>query len=206
MLAGSVHEDYAAERGVGATSAAVISGSFRRALDLTPSSITHDGSTRAVTVQTPSLYIDLRIAENRPVLPAGSTSFIGLGVDTLAALARTTHCFAGLSTVELVPPPAVAADTGSSPYPVALKPADVSMCSRRIGIDWQPPPRLKRNRWRIETRWESGGWVEWSSEQDAFGTVLLGSLLCCWHGLLGRRFRRVPPHSAPAVAVTTVRV
>ena len=151
LLGGTVREDFDQERGTGPTSAALIAGCFRRTLDVTPSQLVADASTRAVSLQTPSLYIDLRIAADRPVLPAGCGSFEQLPTGVLAELARTTHCFAGLST--LVP----ASDTAGA------------VCSRRIAVDWQPPPRLKPNQWRIEPRWEAGGWVEWATETDRWG-------------------------------------
>ena len=145
MMAGTVDVDYAAERRMGAQSCLAISGCFRRSLDATPATLSVDTTSRAVTLITPSLYIDLRIAADRPPLPKGCTSFAELPLQLLAAVARATHCFGGLGTI------------------------GEQVCTRKIAVDWQPPPRLKPNMWRIETQWGAGGWAEWATECDSNG-------------------------------------
>ena len=147
MLRGTVVADFdalrAQERG-----APIIAGAFRRALEVVPSKLCADTSTRAVTVQTPSLFCDLRVGLARPTLPAGIASFDDLPVETLAALARTTHCFAGYSYL----------DGDNS-----------SVCRRLHALDWQPMPRLRANLWRIQPQFAEGGWVEWSARVDEHG-------------------------------------
>ena len=130
-----------------------IAGAYRRSLEVVPSKLAADTTTRAVTVQTSSLFCDLRISAARPALPAGVESFDELPIATLAALVRTTHCFAGYSRI----------DTATT-----LDRSEIrgEMCSRLHGLDWQPMPRLHPNRWRIQPQFDEGGWVEWSARLD----------------------------------------
>ena len=148
MLRGTVDADFDTLRAQG-RGAPVIAGAFRRALEAVPAKLIADTSTRAVTLQTPTLFCDLRISATRPELPEGVESFEALPIETLAALVRTTHCFAGYSYTE----PEGGAD----------------MCTRLHALDWQPMPRLRANHWRIEPRFDAGGWVEWSARLDAHG-------------------------------------
>lgn len=133
--------------------ASVIAGAFRRSLEVIPSKLVYDTSTRAVTVQTATLFCDLRISAARPALEAGVVSFDELPIATLAALVRTTHCFAGYSYI----------DTATTLSRSCIR---GEMCSRLHGVDWQPMPRHLPNRWRIQPQFAEGGWVEWSARHD----------------------------------------
>lgn len=127
---------------------------------------------RAVTLITPSLYVDLRVAADRPTLPKGCTTFAELPLELLAELARATHCFGGLGTVDIVDTSTISTRPGqvtAADDERILDGTSLRICSRRIAVDWQPPPRLKPNRWRIKTQWDAGGWAEWALECDANG-------------------------------------
>jgi len=141
--------------------ASIIAGAFRRSLETVPSKLVYDVSTRAVTLQTPTLFCDLRISAARPELEVGVASFDELPIATLAALVRTTHCFAGYAVI----------DAATSPPGGARIPRRIRgiTCSRLHGVDWQPMPRLRENRWRIQPQFEQGGWVEWSARLDVNG-------------------------------------
>ena len=144
MLRGTVAADFDALRAQ-ARGAPIIAGAFRRALEVVPRRLVADTSTRAVTVQTPTLFCDLRIGTALPAIPEGVASFEALPIATLAELVRSTHCFAGYSYTE-----------GSA-------------CTRLHALDWQPMPRLRANRWRIQPQFADGGWVEWSEGVDEHG-------------------------------------
>ena len=136
--------------------AAIIAGAFRRSLEAVPSKLAADTTTRAVTLQTTSLFCDLRISASRPVLEREVDSFDKLPIATLAALVRTTHCFAGYSKID-------------SAATLDRSQIRDQMCSRVHGLDWQPMPRLRPNRWRIQPQFDEGGWVEWSARLDRNG-------------------------------------
>merc|ERR1739843_68826 len=82
--------------------AALIAGAFRRSLDCTPAAVAADTTTRAVTVQTPTLFCDLRISPDRPRV-AARDSLDTLPLETLEKLVTTTHCFAGFSSITVAP-------------------------------------------------------------------------------------------------------
>ena len=163
MLRGTVDADFDAllatlregQKGSPPTpDAAIIAGAFRRSLEVVPSKLLYDTSTRAVTLQTTTLFCDLRISAARPVL--GVSSFEELPIATLAALVRTTHCFAGYSAI----------DTATTLDETKIR---GKTCSRLHAVDWQPMPRLRANRWRIQPQFDEGGWVEWSGRLDENG-------------------------------------
>ena len=169
-MRGTVDADFDVLKAQGCA-AALIAGAYRRSLEMVPNKLIADSSTRAVTLQTPTLFCDLRIAEDRPVLPEGVTSFEELPIATLAALVRTTHCFAGYSYIDgdnpisddQHPETMIARNCDRALRPLSSS----SMCTRIHALDWQPMPRLSENRWRIQPEFEHGGWVEWSSRLDA---------------------------------------
>lgn len=110
--AGGVRRGFDAlrERGDGAP---LIAGCFRRSLDVTH--VSADASTRAVTVQTPTLFCDLRIAVDRPAVGSAG-ELAALPLETLKKLVMSTHCFSGYSAIRSAPafrlPPGAAAAAG----------------------------------------------------------------------------------------------
>jgi len=110
-----------------------------------------------VSIITPTLFCDVRCAPGRPGTDAlpDQAALDTAPLDVLAALARGTHAFCGFS------------DTAALAPALGAESADV--CTRHIAIDWQPLPRLKPNRWRVDPRWDAGGWLEWSLGTDSHG-------------------------------------
>ena len=82
--------------------ASLIAGTFRRSLDCTAATVTADTTTRAVTVQTPTLFCDLRISRDRPAI-ATREVLDTVPLETLEKLVTTTHCFAGFSSITDTP-------------------------------------------------------------------------------------------------------
>ena len=123
-----------------------LAGVYRRSADVVPSRLFADTTTRAVTVCTPSCYVDLRISRDRAAVPSRA-ALAALSLEALGELVCATHCFGGVATVD----------------------ARTQRCTRHIGIDWQPTPRLRANEFRFDPRWAEGGWVEWSTELDGAG-------------------------------------
>ena len=144
-----------------------IAGAYRRSAEVIPSKLIADTSTRAVTVQTPHLFIDLRIASTRPSF-SHARALDGLTNAELAELINSTHCFGGITQSE----------------PAPTNSGHTCMCTRWHLVDWQPFPRLSPNRWSVEERWDQGGWVEWSARRDSAGQA---AYIEYWRTLRGSR-------------------
>ena len=127
--------------------AAPIAGAYRRSLLTRPATLSADTTTRAVTIQTPTVFCDVRIGAARPADARG----LDAPTTTLGALASESHAFAGFASLT----------HAANPHAV---------CTRIHAIDWHPPPRRSPNRWRVDERWESGGgFVEWGLPNDEMG-------------------------------------
>ena len=139
-------------KATGGRGADLIVGGYSRAVDIASASFQCDTSTRVIDIQTPSIFVDLRINVGRGAV-ASADGFGSMSIADLERLGAEQHCFAGITLVDTD----VAGFQGS---PVG---------TRYHAIDYQPPPRKNPNQWRIQTAWEQGGWVEWSARNDAFG-------------------------------------
>ena len=127
--------------------AAPIAGAYRRSLLTRPATLSADTTTRAVTIQTPTVFCDVRIGAARPADARG----LDAPTTTLGALASESHAFAGFASLT----------HAANPHAV---------CTRIHAIDWHPPPRRSPNRWRVDERWESGGgFIEWGLPTDEMG-------------------------------------
>jgi hypothetical protein len=146
LLEGQCRRKFEELRARGAN-CSIIAGAYDRLADIASAGFCCDTDTVCVDIQTPSIFIDIRIPKNRPKVRA--TSVEELAIDEMRALA-SQHCFAGYSVVQ-------------------HDQSGVPICSRYHAIDWRPPPRLLPNRWRIQPLWDKGGWVEWSVRTDKFG-------------------------------------
>ena len=141
----------------------VIAGAYRRGVEVAPSKLMADTSTRAVTVQTPHLFIDLRIAASRPQTCARPLD--ELTNPELVSIIVSTHCFGGVTLREPTRPPPL---DGTSVFD-NVPPGHTCVCTRWHLLDWQPFPRLTPNRWSVQELWSSGGWAEWSVRRDPAG-------------------------------------
>lgn len=159
----------------------IIAGAFRRSVECNSSKLVADTTTRAITVQTPHLFIDLRIASDRPAA-LRARALDDLSNDELAALLTSTHCFGGITEREPQQPTPWASSSSSAFDDVPI--GHSCVCTRWHLIDWQPMPRLSPNRWSVEERWEHGGWAEWSVRRDAAGQA---AYVEHWRTLRGSR-------------------
>ena len=74
-----------------------LAGVYRRSADVVPSRLFADTTTRAVTVCTPSCYVDLRISRDRAAVPSRA-ALAALSLEALGELVCATHCFGGVAT------------------------------------------------------------------------------------------------------------
>jgi hypothetical protein len=145
LLQGECRSKFAGLRANGANSS-IIAGAYDRLADISSADFSCDTETVCIDIQTPSIFVDIRIPKNRPEVRANSVE--ELTIDEMRSLS-SQHCFAGYSVVN-------------------HDRFGVPICTRYHAIDWRPPPRLLSNQWRIQPLWEKGGWVEWSVRMDSF--------------------------------------
>jgi hypothetical protein len=161
MLAGTSWEAFArlkqAEQG-----AALIAGAYNRPLNVRYLTLVVDteANVNTVDIQTPSIFVDIRIPTDRPNV--SGTALSELTLDELVALSKQ-HCFAGYSVIEHDV-------AGYESYPV---------CNRFHAIDMQPTPRLYPNQWRVQPAFEHGGWVEFGACHMSVLSQAAGHVVHC---------------------------
>lgn len=109
-------------------------------------------ATRVKNVQTPTLFIDMRIPRSRPEVLKRARSLDDLNLEQLRLLSRQ-HCFAGYSLVD-------GAD------------ADGPVCIRHHSIDWNPSPRRGPNKWRIDLKPDRSTFKEFCYATDKHGQAV----------------------------------
>lgn len=173
-LRGDTHEVFAQWKKEGKTSN-LVAGAWSRPLFVGGWQHTGDHTETVFNVQTPSLFIDLRI----PFLPgidlASKGSLDKLSDDELKMLARR-HCFSGYSLLN------------AGPYSVSNAP----VCTRHHCIDWNFTGKLRPrpNKWRIEMHPEGKVWKEFGWAKDEYG-----------QHVYMERWERLPGGSGPFLAL-----
>jgi hypothetical protein len=173
-MRGDTHEVFMKLKTEGKTSTLVV-GAWSRPLFVGGWQHTGDHTETVFNVQTPSLFIDLRI----PLLPgtdlAKKGSISQLSDDELRLLARR-HCFAGYSLLN------------AGPWSVENPP----VCVRHHCIDWNFTGKMRPrpNKWRIEMHQQGKVWKEFGWAKDEYG-----------QHVYMERWQRLPNASGPFLAL-----
>eukprot|EP01052_Picozoa_sp_SAG31_P059569 SAG31_NODE_18851_length_620_cov_1.126679_1_plen_136_part_00 len=98
MINRSTHEDFAALNAARPNSAILIAGAYNRPLNVRHGSFLVETEQETITfdLQTPSVFVDIRIPRDRPAIRSGSLEELSLL--ELQALSKQ-HCFAGHSAI-----------------------------------------------------------------------------------------------------------
>ncbi|CAM9324494.1 unnamed protein product, partial [Hapterophycus canaliculatus] len=229
---GSTHEAFALWRNQGTDLGAEIAGAWKRPLFVggwthshdtaasppPPSQLPAQEGESTFNLQTPSVFVDIRVPKAAAALLGHHTGFHTMTDFELRLFARR-HAFAGYTKVEPLALPSSSsparddiADNGRSSGggrggPKGRRPGQgeggsgASVATRHHCIDWNyvGEPRPRPNKWRVEMGPGGDVWREWGFAKDAFDQHVYMER---WERLPGGggpfiALRRRPSSSAP---------